>query len=61
MHRVGLEANSVIAEATKVKARAEGAELLVTVLTDELSRRAQTNPNSGKKRTSYDSRDFSDR
>jgi hypothetical protein len=50
-----------VAEAKKAKARAERAEMLVTVLTDELSRRAQAEPNTGKKRARYDSREFSDR
>jgi uncharacterized protein (DUF58 family) len=61
MHRVRLEVDAAMAEAKKAKARAERAEMLVTVLTDELSRRAQTEPNTGNKRARYDSREFSDR
>jgi hypothetical protein len=45
MHRVFLEVDAAMAEAKKAKARAEMAEMSVTVLTDELSRRAQTEPN----------------
>jgi hypothetical protein len=41
-------------DAKKSKARAGMAEMLVTVLTDELSRRSQTEPNTGKKRSRYD-------
>jgi hypothetical protein len=54
MHRVRLEADATIAEASKAKAREEREEMLVTVLTVELSRRARTEPNTGKKRTRYD-------
>jgi hypothetical protein len=61
MHRLRLEADATITEASKAKARAERAEMLVTLLTVELSRRARTEPNTGKKRTRYDSRKFSDR
>jgi hypothetical protein len=61
VHRVRLEVDAAVAEAKKAKARAERAEMLVTVLTDELSRRAQTEPNTGKKRARYDSSEFSDR
>jgi hypothetical protein len=50
MHRVRLEVDAEMAEAKKAKARAERAEMLVTVLTDELSHRAQTEPKTGKKR-----------
>jgi hypothetical protein len=61
MHRVRLEVEAAMAETKKAKARAERAEMLVAVLTDELSRRAQTEPNTGNKRAHYDSREFSDR
>jgi hypothetical protein len=36
------------------------AAMFGTVLTDELSRRAQTEPSTGKKRARYYSREFSD-
>jgi hypothetical protein len=61
MHRVRLEADATIAEATKAKGPAERAEMLVTVITVELSRRVRTEPNTRKKLTRYDSREFSDR
>jgi hypothetical protein len=61
MHRVRLETDAAIAEATKAEERAERAEMLVTVLTVKLSRRGRTESNTGKKRTRYDSRKFSDR
>jgi hypothetical protein len=61
MHRLRLEVDAAMAEAKKAKTRSERAEMLVTVLTDELSRRAQTEPNTGKKRARYDSREFYDR
>jgi hypothetical protein len=50
MHRVRLEVDAAMAEAKQARARAERAEMLVPVLTDELSRRAQTEQNTGKKR-----------
>jgi hypothetical protein len=61
MHRVRLEVDSAMAEAKQAKARAEKAEMLVPVLTEELSRRAQTEQNTGKKRVRCDSGEFSDR
>jgi hypothetical protein len=61
MHCVSLEIDAAMAEAKKAKARAERAEMLVTVLTEELSRRAQTEPNKGKKLARYDSHEFYER
>jgi hypothetical protein len=61
MHRVRLEVDAAMAEAKKAKVRAERADMLVTVLTDQISHPAQTEPNTGKKRARYDSREFSDR
>jgi hypothetical protein len=61
MHRVRLEVDAAVAEAKKTKARAKRAYMLVTVLTEELSLRAQTEPVTGKKRARYDSHEFSDR
>jgi hypothetical protein len=61
IHRVLLEVDAAMAEAKQGKARAERAEMLVPVLREELSSRAQTEPNTGRKRARYDSREFSDR